>query len=535
MKIVKINRSDSGKKTTRFYLDFTDNGGQRHKLAGYESRQKTETLRDRINELLTLDYQGKDATPELLNWFNDEPERMRKRLVEWGLLPETKAPEPPKTIKEHLTDYELSLRTRRKSDTHVKGTISRVKTVAAFCGWKTADDITAFGVESFIQNRQGDVSGVTLGNYQTACKMFAAWLRKHRRIDDNPLKDVLETIDTETTPRGVLNPEQFQTLIESTFASDEIRRGATGQERAVLYMTAGLTGYRRGELLAMRWADVRLEAASPVILLDAGKTKSGKDAAQQIPPGLVKMLTVWQAIQDPTPAEPLFPTFNRNARPSEWIRADLQAAGLPTKDSEGRKIDFHSLRVSYISFLANSNTPLRITQKLARHSTPVLTMNVYAKAFPEQERAALACLPGADFGAEIFSVFKAVECATVNVTKTPSKSDTFIDYSGQIDGQDNGGEKGQKAALSSEKRGFEAMGRGGFEPPTHGFSVRARQVVNTEKQKTYVFGDPCANTNVTILHHENPDLFRLIQAWPGLPAYVQRRILAMAGIEGGRV
>jgi hypothetical protein len=39
---------------------------------------------------------------------------------------------------------------------------------------------------------------------------------------------------------------------------------------------------------------------------------------------------------------------------AEFIRQDLQAAGLPLEDSDGNEICFHSLRNSYITFLANS-------------------------------------------------------------------------------------------------------------------------------------------------------------------------------------
>lgn len=278
MKIKKITRTDTGRKSRLHYIDFTENDGKRHRLAAFESYRKSEALGEKIKELLTLDYQGKQIGADLLAWFESQPERIQKSLQSWRMLPEPETPTAEKTIEQHIEDYKTSLETRRKSKTHITGTISRIKTVAAFCGWQTVADINAFDVESFVQNRQESVSGTTLNNYVTACKMFAAWLRKHRRIDDNPLKDVLETIDAEPTPRGVLTPKQFQTLIERTFESATVRRSATGQERAVLYMTAGLTGYRRGELLAMRWADVRLEGVNPVILLDGSKTKNGRDA-----------------------------------------------------------------------------------------------------------------------------------------------------------------------------------------------------------------------------------------------------------------
>jgi len=189
------------------------------------------------------------------------------------------------------------------------------------------------------------------------------------------------------------------------------------------------------------------------------------------------MLNVWRQIQNPTQDAPLFPTFNRHARPSEWVRDDLEAAGLPTRDSEGRKIDFHSLRVSYISFLANSNVPVKVTQKLARHSTPTLTMNIYAKVFPEQERAALGCLPCADISGNIFSLVgqwqaEPVKSADANDDKIQRQRYVSDDKSGQFGVSSTEAEKGRKTPLLSEKWGFSELGGAGVEPATHGFSVR---------------------------------------------------------------
>jgi integrase len=41
--------------------------------------------------------------------------------------------------------------------------------------------------------------------------------------------------------------------------------------------------------------------------------------------------------------------------------------------------DFHSLRITFVTTLARANVPLALAQRLARHSTPVLTSNVYSR------------------------------------------------------------------------------------------------------------------------------------------------------------
>ena len=63
------------------------------------------------------------------------------------------------------------------------------------------------------------------------------------------------------------------------------------------------------------------------------------------------------------------------------LRLDTDKAGIPFTTLEG-KIDFHSLRVTYTSFVIEAGATVKEAQSLARHSTPYLTMNVYAKARP---------------------------------------------------------------------------------------------------------------------------------------------------------
>lgn len=91
-------------------------------------------------------------------------------------------------------------------------------------------------------------------------------------------------------------------------------------------------------------------------------------------------------------------------------QADLEAAEIDLIDEDGNEICFHSLRNSHVSFLANSQTPAKVVQKLARHSDPRLTFNTYARTFEESEQEALNCLP-------VFSDFVLSTCLDGNRKK----------------------------------------------------------------------------------------------------------------------
>ncbi len=79
-------------------------------------------------------------------------------------------------------------------------------------------------------------------------------------------------------------------------------------------------------------------------------------------------------------------------RAAEMMRVDMKVAGIPFATNDGI-CDFHSLRAVYVTELAEAGVDIKSLQTLARHSTPVLTMNTYAKSRSEALTAAVAKLP----------------------------------------------------------------------------------------------------------------------------------------------
>ena len=59
------------------------------------------------------------------------------------------------------------------------------------------------------------------------------------------------------------------------------------------------------------------------------------------------------------------------------LRRDLVTAGISFTDAEGRRADFHSLRVTYGTNLTLSGAPPRVVMELMRHSDIKLTMKIY--------------------------------------------------------------------------------------------------------------------------------------------------------------
>ena len=76
---------------------------------------------------------------------------------------------------------------------------------------------------------------------------------------------------------------------------------------------------------------------------------------------------------------PVNPLLYVPTHPARALEDDLIAAEL-TKWGVGGKVDFHALRVAYVSFVLEAGATAKEAQSLARHSKPELTMNTYARA-----------------------------------------------------------------------------------------------------------------------------------------------------------
>jgi hypothetical protein len=90
------------------------------------------------------------------------------------------------------------------------------------------------------------------------------------------------------------------------------------------------------------------------------------------------------------PRVPVFEGMPR--RTAKMLRHDLKAAGVPYETSEG-VVDFHGTRVTYITNLVASGASVKTCQTLARHSTPSLTIGVYAKRSLHDIKGAVEALP----------------------------------------------------------------------------------------------------------------------------------------------
>lgn len=308
-----------------------------------------------------------------------------------GLPDRTEAALPLGPLVEEYRDYLA----RDAGEKHVRVVITRVRRVLAGCRLATVADLrqkcVGANVEAFVWGllKAEDVLSPTAAYIGKQTRSFTRWLwRKRGLLDFDPLAGIdLPSQETEH-PRRALSAAELAGLIAAADGSGVVFRGLAGPDRAVLYLVAVATGLRVGELARLTPARFDLDADVPALNLHRKATKNKKAAEQPIPPVVATRLRAYLAGRPD--ADPIWPGLD-----SDWtadvFRLDLEAAGIPVVVGD-EEATFHSLRHSFTSLLATF-APLKVTQELARHSTPTLTIGRYSHTNMREKADAVARLP----------------------------------------------------------------------------------------------------------------------------------------------
>jgi len=213
--------------------------------------------------------------------------------------------------------------------------------------------------------------------------------RKVYGLPVNPVTDV----EKPTVPRSgdidVFSPEEVQALV----------RAAASEQDAALFLTAALTGLRRGELLALRWRDV--DFAGQAVRVRASYAeghlttpKSGKVRSVPMAPDVAAALSRLGQRRDWTGDDDLvFPGELGGYLDGSALRrryaAALKRAGL-------RTLRFHDLRLTFGTRMI-AKADIRRVQEWMGHADVQTTMK-YLHFVPREDDAALVA---AAFAAEV--------------------------------------------------------------------------------------------------------------------------------------
>jgi len=218
---------------------------------------------------------------------------------------------------------------------------------------------------------------------------------RHRLLDYNPVRDAErprnQGIEGQEEKISILTPEQIRNFLEAV----------TDQKYKTLFLTAILTGARQGELLGLKWSDIDFSKKQLNInrTFNHGrfftpKTKGSKRSID-LAPMLIRELAAWQLACSGRNDDLVFPNeagepMNYSNMVNRHYKKALKAAGNP-------KIRFHDLRHTYASLLLAQGENIKYVQNQLGHSSPTVTLNVYAHLMKKENQEAVCRLENTIF------------------------------------------------------------------------------------------------------------------------------------------
>jgi integrase len=216
-------------------------------------------------------------------------------------------------------------------------------------------------------------------------------------------------------PAAIAKPPRVQAQEVEIITVEEAQKILQCLRGRALYPIIALalaTGMRRGELLALRWGDLDLDAGRIQVERSLEQTKGGLRFKEpktkhgrrsiKIPPSVVTELKAHWAQQQAqrlrlglgraADGDLVFPSWDGttrspNATTREWVRA-LAENKLPA-------ISLHALRHTHASqLIAAGMDPVAISRRLG-HASPTITLNVYGHLFGNSDDRAAEIIEAA--------------------------------------------------------------------------------------------------------------------------------------------
>jgi integrase len=302
---------------------------------------------------------------------------------------EARRQERAKLATEHLEMYRADLVSKGRHPRHIHVVIDHIKRCLAFTGVTTASALTRPMLASWQthcltvgypnhrkpegpDNKPVPDSRKTILHRLSAVRGWLRYLVNIGAIDRCVMEgwEMLATKGYETKHRRALSKAEAEALIAK--CPDDHRRE--------IYRFALYTGLRRSEVASMTPAS--FDFPRKTITIDAKHAKRKTD--HQILPMHSKLVEPLRKLcEGKAPDAPIFSVPGR-AMVVPTLHADCKAAGIDPKD-----IDFHALRHSFCSLLAEQGIRPEVLMRLARHKDISTTMRFYVHFKPDDERAAL--------------------------------------------------------------------------------------------------------------------------------------------------
>ena len=488
-------------------------------------------------------------------------------------------------IADHAAAHVGHLRAAGNTPKHV-GTVERhLRAIFAAAGIERLPELKSAAVLSAMsairnpppvagkKKQKQPASLATCNGHLRSVKGFSRWLWKQRLTAEDSLLD-LGLFNAETDRRHIrreMAAEEVRWLLDTTERRTIREHGAPGPTRAMCYRLAAATGFRANELRSLTTDSFDLDATPPTCTVEAGYSKRRKRDVQPLPEAVVEPLRAWLAGFDP--GEQVFSGIAGDT--ARMLRSDLTAARvawlkasesepelvreqmqesdfLLYSDRQGHVADFHSLRVLFISRVVAGGASVKEAQTLARHSTPLLTMNTYSRATLLDVAGAVAglgdMLTGQPTRPEAETQRATGTCGVADAAPgSDRKSDHYSDHCGKAQmgsawhsgASVRAADQPDQSAAENEKTPAMAAvvgtSRGLHGQRLRSESNRRWRICNPEPEPVSLGNGSDSGevtTTATTTAAADPALAQVVEAWSSLPPAVRAGILAM--VEASR-
>ena len=374
----------------RHYVEFRDHQGVKHNMSAFRDKGATETLARKLVKLASLKSVGEPLGGDMVRFIEDLPDRIRRNLVKWGMVDEQRV-EGGRPLSEHVKEFKHYLEAKGNTPRHCKQQHNRVKRIIDECGFHLPRDLDGGKIQTWLHDEveRGTFGVKTRNHYLTAMKTFCRWLVRERRLAEDPTRFLSRRNAAPDVrhERRALSADECEKLL-SAAREGKTHHGLSGPDRALCYRLALETGLRYSELRSLTVGDLNLQGNPPTVTVQACYSKSGRE--DTLPLRQQTAAKLRQRYRRCLPGVKLFSLWGGKGAP--MIRKDLDAAGIPYRQN-GRVADFHSLRHTFITRLAESGVHPKTAQALARHSTITLTLDHYTHSVLEGQAEAVGKLP----------------------------------------------------------------------------------------------------------------------------------------------
>ena len=426
MSVRKHSYTDGGRKheTVNYYVFFRDHREGRRSLPAFRDKAASLDLERLVTTLVSRRAAGEPLDMAMSRRVEQLTPVIRKRLAKWGILdPQRVAALRP--LEAHLETFKESLEAQDRDPKHIKQVVRNARVVFEAIGAKALGDIQARPVHNELKKLRGGSGGIstqTSNHHLRAARQFCKWAVASGLLSEDPLRSLkpLNVKVDRRRRRRAFPLVALRSLLAAT-EGGETYKGLDGPTRSLLYRLAAETGLRANELASLRVSSFDLSTARPTVTVMAKDSKHRKDDVIPIQEGLAQRLR--------TACAPLgkwgvlFPV-PKSWRPAEMLRRDLEVAKIPVADDEGKVLDFHALRHTFVSNLLRSGASSKAVQTLARHSTMVLSVDTYGHLEDDEDRSALAGMPDLD-GASSDELLRATGTAGAVEKQDPTLCSTL--------------------------------------------------------------------------------------------------------------